>query len=205
MAPAALRSLGVLLAGGRGSRLGAAVPKALVECGGRTLLARALATLEPVCDEIVVVAPRAMQLPVPASQRVHDPEGEQGPLAALVAGLEARAFAEACVLAVDLPLVTSQALRALRALRADALAVMAAPGGLPQPLAAWYSSGARTPLARASEAGERSVIAACRMLPARLVEGAALVHLPDGEGFQWNVNTPEDLSRAERALAGPRS
>src|SRR5262249_32784657 len=64
-----MRTLGVLLAGGRGTRLGAGIPKALVVCGGRTLLARALATLDTLGDAVVVVAPRGLELPVPPGQR----------------------------------------------------------------------------------------------------------------------------------------
>ena len=196
-----MRTLGVLLAGGRGTRLGTGIPKALVVCGGRTLLARAAATLDALCDAVVVVAPRELGLPVPRAQRVDDPPGVRGPLAAMIAGLASRPFDEALVLAVDLPLVTERALSALRALRGDALAVMAAPEALPQPLAAWYASAARASLDAALSSGERSVIAACRTLSPRLVRDAELESMPDGGGFQWNVNTFEDLARAERALA----
>jgi len=196
-----MRSLGVLLAGGRGMRLGAGVAKALVPCGGRTLLARARATLETLCDDVVVVAPHELELPVPRADRVDDPAGARGPLAAMVAGLDARPFDEALVLAVDLPLVTAPALSALRALRGDALAVLPAPHALPQPLAAWYASGARRVLAAALQSGERSVIAACETLGPRLVGDEELAAIREGGGFQWNVNTLEDLARAERMLA----
>ena len=196
-----MTSLGVLLAGGRGTRLGAGVPKALVACGGQTLLARAMTTLDRLCDSVVVVAPRELELPVPRADRVDDPPGAHGPLGAMVAGLGSRTFDEALVLAVDLPLITERALDALRARRGDALAVIAAPSALPQPLAAWYGSGARAGLEAALASGERSVIAACCTLTPRLVGDEELAKMPDGEGFQWNVNTPEDLERAERMLA----
>jgi len=201
-----MRTLGVLLAGGKGTRLAAGSPKALVLCGGRTLLARALATLESLCDPVVVVAPRELDLPVPRADRVDDPPGARGPLPAMLAGLASRPFDEALVLAVDLPLVTVAALAGLRALRGDALAVMAAPSDLPQPLAAWYASGARAFLEGAARSGERSVIAACRTLSPRLAHDAELASIPGGGGFQWNVNTAEELAQAERALAAaPRS
>ena len=196
-----MRKLGVLLAGGRGTRLGTGIPKALVVCGGRTLLARALGTLAASCDDVVVVAPHEMDLPLTRAERVDDPPEAQGPLPALLAGMSSRPFDEALVLAVDLPLVTPDALAALRALRGDALAVMAAPEELPQPLAAWYASGALAVLEQESDGGERSVIAACRALKPRLVRDAELAALPQGGGFQWNVNTFEDLARAERMLA----
>ena len=200
-----MRSLGVLLAGGRGTRLGTGIPKALMVCGGRTLLARALGTLATQCAQVVVVAPHGMELPVPRAERVDDPPDAHGPLAAMVAGLASRPFDEALVFAVDLPLVTPAALAALRALRGNALAVMAAPRDLPQPLAAWYAAGARAKLEAALAAGERSVIAACATLAPRLVRDNVLEMMSEGGGFQWNVNTFEDLARAERTLAGPPS
>ena len=195
-----MSTLGVVLAGGRGTRLGLDVPKALASCGGRTLLERALETIAPLCDDVVIVAPREMELPVPLARRVNDPPGEKGPLPALLAGLASRTFDEAIVLAVDMPLVTLHALRALRALRARALAVITAPGGVWQPLAAWYASGARDPLERAHATGERSVIVACRILDPVIVDDEALSTLDGGEGFRWNVNTADDLARAERSL-----
>jgi molybdopterin-guanine dinucleotide biosynthesis protein A len=198
-----MRTLGVLLAGGRGTRLGAGIPKALVVCGGRTLLARALSTLAAVCDDVVVAAPRELELPLLRAERVDDPPDARGPLPAMIQGLASRPFAEALVLAVDLPLVTPRALTALRSLRGGALAVMAAPEDLPQPLAAWYASGAREALEAAHLSGERSVIAACRTLAPRLVRDAELELMPGGGGFQWNVNTFEDLERAERTLGHP--
>ena len=196
-----MRTLGVLLAGGRGTRLGAGIPKALVVCGGRTLLARALSTLAASCDHVVVVAPRELQLPLTRAERVDDPPEARGPLPAMIAGLASRPFDEALVLAVDLPLVTPAALAGLRALRGGALAVMAVAEDLPQPLAAWYASAARARLEDALASGERSVIAACRTLAPRLVRDDELELIPGGGGFQWNVNTFEDLARAERMLA----
>jgi len=196
-----VRTLGVLLAGGRGSRLGGVGPKALVSCGGRTLLARALDTLAPLADECVVVAPREMELSLERAMRVDDRPGEKGPLPALLAALSARSFDDAVALAVDMPLVTAAALSALRPLRGGALAVMTAPEGVWQPLAAWYASGARELLERAHMAGERSLIAACRALAPVIVDDAQRSEMTEGEGFQWNVNSPEDLASAERLLA----
>lgn len=197
-----MRTLGVLLAGGRGERLGLGSPKALARCGGITLLERAMATLAEVSDPVVVVAPRELELPVPAAQRIVDPPQAQGPLAAMVAGLGARRFEEAIVLAVDLPLVTAAALRALRERRDAALAVAPAPGGRLQPLAAWFAPAAFTRLAGSLAQGERAVTVAVRALDPVVVEDAVLASLPGGIEAWRNVNTPEDLAWVEARLAG---
>ena len=52
--------VGVLLAGGRGVRMGAEVPKALVRLEGRTLLAHAIATLRACVARVLVVAPETL-------------------------------------------------------------------------------------------------------------------------------------------------
>lgn len=195
-----MRTLGVLLAGGQGSRLGGEHPKALADCGGRTLLARALATLGTLTDPVIVVAPLGMALPVPADRRVADMPGAEGPLAGMVAGLGSRRFEEALVLAVDLPLVTPATLAALRALRGDALAVVPAPGGIPQPLAAWFGPRAFAPLAEALRAGERSATRALLALDPVVVGDDQLAQLPGGVAAWLNVNTPDDLAEAGRRL-----
>ncbi len=195
-----MRALGVLLAGGRGSRLGGGLPKALVACAGRTLLERARATLNALCDDVVVVAPGSLALPVPERERVADPPRASGPLPAMVAGLGARAHDEALVLAVDLPLVAEGALAALRARRGGARALVPRPGGMAQPLAAWYASGAAGALAAALAAGERSVIAAVQALEPVWVEDDALARLPGGREAWLNVNTRDDLAVAEARL-----
>ncbi len=217
-------TLGVLLAGGRGRRLGAAGPKALARLGGTTLLARTRALLAELCDEVVVVAPASLALPVPAAERVCDAEPGDGPLAGVVAGLASRPFARALVLGVDFPLLTAHLLRALGGQLGDALAVLPAPDGLPQPLAAWYAPGAFAPLAASLAAGERSLLRALHALSPRIVAGDELMKLAGDEGVAnhlanlagnanmnlagdegvlqfLNVNTPRDLARATALLA----
>jgi molybdopterin-guanine dinucleotide biosynthesis protein A len=195
------RALGILLAGGRGRRLSPETPKALVLLRGRTLLARALATLEALCDDVVVCAPGSLALPVDEARRVRDPEPGDGPLAGLVAGLSARPFERALALGVDLPFLAPATLAALGALLADAPAVVPAPGGRPQPLAAWYAATALAPLAGALAAGARALVPAVLLLPPRLVPDPELAALPGGIDAYFNLNTPDDLANAERRLA----
>lgn len=192
--------LGVLLAGGRGSRLGAGVPKAMAMCAGRTLLARALATLETCCDRVVVVAPREMALPVPRAQRVDDPPSAGGPLPALAAALEAHRYDEACVLSVDLPLLRAETLTALREKLETGHGVAAWPGGILQPLAIWLLPDAGAALVRSIREGEQSATRAVEELFLRVVEDDELATMPGGIGAWLNVNTPEDLARAEAIL-----
>jgi molybdopterin-guanine dinucleotide biosynthesis protein A len=192
--------LGILLAGGRGTRLRAGVPKALAVCAGRTLLARALATLEACCDRVLVVAPAHMTLPVPRARRVDDPPGAGGPLPALAAALERERYDDVCVLSVDLPLLGAESLMALRAKRETGHGVAAWPGGILQPLAIWLLPDAGAGLLRTIREGEQSATRAIEELFLRVVEDDELASMPGGIGAWLNVNTPEDLARAEAAL-----
>jgi len=195
-------TLGILVAGGRGTRLSLGVPKALAPFAGTTLLERALATLRAVCDEVVVCAPRGLELPLEGASRADDPDGAAGPLAGLVAGLGARPFTAALALGVDLPLVTPGVLRALRELLADHAALVPAPGGRPQPLAAWYAPSAVAPLAAALARGERALVPAVLALPARIADDADLASAGAEANTFLNVNTPGEMALAER-LARP--
>ncbi len=47
----------IIPAGGSGERLGAKIPKALVQLGGKTLIEHAVANLAPVANQIIVAAP----------------------------------------------------------------------------------------------------------------------------------------------------
>ena len=193
-------TLGVLVAGGAGRRLGRGTPKALVEVAGRTLLERALATLGAACDEVIVAAPAALELPALDAMRVADVPGAAGPLAGVVAGLAARRFERALVLGVDFPLMQSGALAKLRDMVGDEVALVPAPGGRPQPVAAVYRPGAAAALAAALARGERALTTAVMALGPRVLTDAELETLEGGLDNFFNVNTREDLAEAERRL-----
>ncbi len=198
---AAPGTLGILLAGGRGERLGLGVPKALAVLGGRTLVERALETLRACCERVVVVAPRTIELPVPAELRRCDADPGEGPLAGLLTGAGDGEFERALVLGVDFPLVRPAALARLAERLGGAHVVLPVPTGVPQPLVAWYAASAVAPLAAAFARGERSIRRALDPLERVLVSADELAALPGGADAFLNVNTPDDLARAERSLA----
>jgi molybdenum cofactor guanylyltransferase len=208
-------TLGVLVAGGAGMRLGLGVPKALVELGGRTLLERAIDVLGAASDDVVVCAPAAMSLPLPANvTRVDDPPEVAGPLGAMVAGLSAMPFDRAVVLGVDFPFLMAAMLRAIVARLDEATAafesmacgsreieaVIPAPGGIAQPLAAAYAPRARHVLAAKLAAGERAPSRAVSALVSLPIDDEGLSELPGGRDAFFNLNTPADLDEARRRM-----
>lgn len=194
-------ALGVLLAGGRGSRLGLGVPKALAPFAGGTLLSRALAVLRETCDRVVLCAPRDLELPRVDADRLDDPTGGGGPLPALAGALAWRPYDAALALAVDLPLLTPACLGAMRERLRGAFAVVPAPGGRAQPLAAWYGPAARLLLGAAVLEGERSVTRAALALGPRVLGDEELSALGADPRAFLNVNTADELAAAARLAA----
>ncbi len=209
---AGVRPGGVVLAGGRSSRMG--TPKAALEWHGSTLLRRTVGILARVTGGPLVVV-RAAGQPLPALpagvEVVDDPRPDVGPLQGITAGLAALAGrAEvAFVSATDLPFLhpafVALVLRAAGPGRADVALPVAR--GYPQPLAAAY----RTVLAPVAE----QLILAERPRPAALFAQCAVVRLDEPAlradpalaaadpalDSVVNVNEPADYRKARAAPA----
>lgn len=61
---AARPRVGIVAAAGSGERLGADVPKALVDCGGQRLFTWSVEALAAVCDRVIVAAPPDLMLEI---------------------------------------------------------------------------------------------------------------------------------------------
>ncbi|MCX7806281.1 MAG: molybdenum cofactor guanylyltransferase, partial [Planctomycetota bacterium] len=135
------RAWGAILAGGRGSRMGA--DKALLRIGGRTLIERAAGAMAEVFgDRLLIVTDRpdrfaGMALPRVATDLVPG----AGPLGGLLTALREVGDAPVFAVACDMPGLDPAVMRAQLDLwrdgEADALVPVAA--GRPQPLHAIYS------------------------------------------------------------------
>lgn len=128
----------VILAGGRGERLGG-VDKAAVVIDGVTLLDRVVAAAAEATQVICVGPEHDTSRPVRWT-REHPPGG--GPVAALAAGLALVEAPVVVVLAVDLPLVTIELVSSLVEGCAGAdVALAEDDAGIHQPLLAAYRTG----------------------------------------------------------------
>lgn len=195
----------VILAGGRGSRMGG-VDKALLPLAGRPLAVHLIARLRPQCGPLAINAqgdPARFAftgLPV-----LPDATGDLlGPLAGILAGLDwaAGLGAPAVVTAaVDTPFLPADlADRLLRAAGPNGLAVAAsadAEGRMRvHPTFGLWPVSLRDDLRAFLKAGGRKVM---RWAEA---QGAGIVAFPS-PSFDpfFNINTPEDLAAAERLAA----
>jgi molybdopterin-guanine dinucleotide biosynthesis protein A len=92
----------IILAGGRGERLGER-DKATLVLGGRTLVQRAAYTLASISDDVIVVRRADQSLTLDNARVVADLPSCQGVLAGIAAGLEAARHDWALIVACDMP------------------------------------------------------------------------------------------------------
>jgi len=187
----------IVLAGGRGRRLGG-VDKAALRVGDKTLLTRALDAVAGASRQIVVGPPRS--LPGGVVGVSEEPLGG-GPVAGLAAGLAEIRQSLVVVMACDMPLLDRHVVSELVAVAVAAEAeaehfdgvLLVDAEGRRQPLAAAYRSDSlRTAINRLP--GTRD--AAVRALIAPLV----LVELPAGPGATLDCDTWEAVARSRYLL-----
>jgi molybdopterin-guanine dinucleotide biosynthesis protein A len=205
---------GVVLAGGRSSRMGA--PKALLEWHGSTLLRRVVGIVQrAVTGPVIVVASAGQPLPALPPEVVleEDPEPARGPVLALATGLTRAAASDASaafVCATDLPFLhpafVTTVLRALD--ESDADVALPELAGHPQPLAAAYRTAvalALDDMARERQWRLRALFDRCRALPLTaptlLADPWLAVHDPKLASVV-NLNTLDDYLAA-RSLPPP--
>jgi molybdopterin-guanine dinucleotide biosynthesis protein A len=175
--------IAAVMAGGRGRRMGGGKP--LAPFGGEPLIARPIAAARAAGLEPVVFAKRGFTLP---GVRVEfEPDEPTHPLCGLVTALQ---HGPVVALACDQPWLTGELLAALAAAPGLSLPVV---DGQIEPFPGRYEPDPALHEALAREAPLRATLAALRPAPFDLEPfgGAHVVA---------SVNTPEELSAAERAL-----
>jgi molybdopterin-guanine dinucleotide biosynthesis protein A len=138
-------------------------------------------------------------------RRVADPaDAPACPLRGLVAALGAARGERVLVVATDLPLLGAELALGLVAWP-SAPAVAPRRAAVAEPLCALYRVADVLPVARERLAsGRLSLQGLLEAVGAGYVEGADLAALDPAGHALHNVNTPEDLARAEALLAAPK-
>lgn len=183
---------GLVLAGGRSRRFGR--DKAAIEVAAEPLLSRMVGVLQSVLDD-VFVSVRADQSDDALRSRfelILDKDDGLGPASGIVAAHSKLPNVAWLVVACDMPLLDSDALRRLieaRTGRRAATAYRSPDDGLPEPLCAIYEPDTLARFQRQANAGEG-------LSPRGLLAHADVALIDPGHpGVLSNVNTVEDLAR----------
>jgi molybdenum cofactor guanylyltransferase len=202
--------LGVVLAGGLGSRLGG--NKAAVELGGRPLISYPLAAIAAAgLDAVVCIKPgeppplsrgsfcthTVKKEPRLEARVLEEPMEPRHPLCGVVAAL--RLGRPVVAVACDLPFVAPGLIELLAA--AAEPFVVPTLEGRPQPLLARYEP-SLLPRLEAALGREEPLTRTVEALGPRLLGEHELARFGDPRRLLFNVNDSDDLSEAEALLAG---
>src|SRR5437867_5631656 len=135
-----MKVTGVIQAGGQSTRMGGR-PKALIELGGRPIIARVLAALAPAVDDLLVVTNTPdlyafLDLPM-----VPDVFPDHGSLGGLYSGLAAARGDAAFTVACDMPFLHAEVARLVVARAPEADIVIPRVGEQLETLHAVYGKG----------------------------------------------------------------
>ena len=178
----------LLLAGGRGQRMGGA-DKGLLDWQGRPLIAWLHELVRPLTDDLLISCNRNAERYAPFADRlVSDDEADfQGPLAGIRAGLRAARQANVLILPCDAPQLDRPLLEELLNLAGER-AVVVRQGEFLEPLFSVIPRALHADLEQAWQAGERSPQRWLRSLDPLTVE------CPLGDPRLANFNTPDLLT-----------
>ena len=193
---------GVVLAGGRSRRMGR--DKAQIVWNSGTLLSHALQVLQSVAAKVFVVGPT--QPRTLGTEIIADEFPGCGPMAGIHAALKHTATDWNFVLAVDLPLVSSELVSFIASTsEANALAVVPRVGKHLQPLCAAYHRRLLPEVERAIVGDDLSVHRLLERVSTGMMEKRSVTKIIEEKeivrhGFLpemlANVNTPEELEHA---------
>jgi len=186
-------------AGGKSSRMGE--DKALVHLAGITLIERVLARIDGLADEILITTNRPETLTHLNLRMVGDELPGAGALHGLKTALDAARGEIILVLSCDTPFVSRELLEHLLSRAHAADAIVPKHGDKYEPLQAVYNRTICLPAVEAAlVSGERRMISFYPQVHVLPIEEPILGELdPSGLSF-FNVNTAEDLERAEQLL-----
>lgn len=183
---------GIVLAGGRSSRLGR--DKAVEMVAGRSLLQRAVAALRELCNDVIVVGRKSGDAGA-VVRWVEDIVPAMGPLGGIYTGLAVAPHEQNLVVACDMPFLRRDLLEVLITRYPEADVVVPVVDGQMQPLCARYAVRCLHPIDELIREGHFGVMKLFHRVHAEFVE------FDDEQPF-IDVDTVEDLEKAKRIAEG---
>lgn len=208
-------STGIILAGGESRRMGQS--KAWIELGGSFFIVRVIEALRRVCDEILIVANDPLEFGALGAAVVPDEFPGTGSLGGLYSGLQAARNELGIAVACDMPFLNPEVLEFLISLSPgyDTIIPSVRDERKPDkfksgdtakkknlhPLHAVYRKTCLAPMREAIQQNDLRMISFHNTVHVRIVEQTELEPFDPNFLSFWNVNTPQELQRAEAFVA----
>ncbi len=197
-----MKTGGIILAGGKGTRLG--MQKAWAELGGCTLLQRAVFNLEFLGSEIIIVkAPGASLPPVTSCLNLkvtEDPVTGKGPLAGILAGLSASNYRQNLVVACDMPLLNRELLKYIITASSGFQAAIPRFGQQLEPLQAVYSKDCTPEIEKLMNGDRLKVDYLFPLVRTHFIEMSDIERFDPQHLSFMNINTLTDLDNASKFI-----
>jgi molybdenum cofactor guanylyltransferase len=195
---------GYVQAGGGSTRFGK--DKALVELGGKTMLARTVDLVSSLCGNVKIIATSGKYPGAPAEVLADGWPG-QGPLGGILTALlhTGETLPQAdwnLILSCDMPFLTQDWLGFLceRAVQSKAQVVVPESAIGLEPLCACWRTEAAAEVQSAFESGVRKVTQAMKLLRMEVLDETLWKRFDTNGHLFWNMNTPEDFEEARRII-----
>ena len=193
MIPPGAPVAGVVLAGGRASRMGGR-DKAFAAVEGEPIAVRAVRIFRSLFAQVLVSTNRPERFAGLDVQTVADQFPGCGPLAGIHAALLASRYPHVFVAACDMPGLDPEVIRFLLGRVGSAEAVVPCWDGDVEPLHAVYAVGALREIEAHLRAGQNAVRDVLRRLRVDYVSEAEMRAVRGAARSLTNVNTPEELA-----------
>jgi len=197
-----LDTSGIVLAGGKGLRLGH--DKVLETVGNRSLLEWVIYRISSLCSDIIIVTAgeRNIQQSIshPKLKTVVDIFPDKGPLGGIYTGLVASDSFYNLVIACDMPFLNQALLCHMIELSADFDLVAPRVDNLVEPLHAVYTKNCLVPIENMFNQGRLSVNELFSRVRVRYVETEEIDRFDPEHLSFFNINTKTDLEKARELV-----
>jgi molybdopterin-guanine dinucleotide biosynthesis protein A len=175
-------------------------PKALIELGGRPIIARVLAALAPAVDDVLLVTNNPELYTFLKLPMVADIYPDHGSLGGIYSGLKAASGPAALMVACDMPFLHPDVVKLVASRAGEGDVVIPRVGSRLETMHAAYGKGCLPHIAERLVAGQLKIVDFLARVQVVEIAEADVAGFRDPRIAFMNVNTPDDLERA-RALA----
>ena len=195
-----MRVTGVIQAGGKSTRMGGSA-KALLELGGRRIVERVVEAVAPVVSELLIVTNTPELYAFLGLPMVADVYPDGGSLGGIYSGLKAAAGDAAFTVACDMPFLHPEVVRLVVERAESGDVVIPRVGGQLEALHAAYAKSCLPHIEERLVAGRLKIVEFFPRVRVVEIPEAEIARHRDPALVFMNVNTPDELERAEVLVA----